>query len=41
MTQINILVFVTSVEQALKIVRVSEREYHPVVANSAEEMGIL
>lgn len=38
MTQINILVFVTSVEQALKIVRVSEREYHPVVANSAEEI---
>ncbi|HEK86515.1 MAG: diguanylate cyclase [Candidatus Saccharicenans sp.] len=38
MTQVNILVFVTSVEQALKIVRVSEREYHPIVANSAEEI---
>jgi len=38
MTQVNILVYVPSVEQALKVVKVSEREYQPIVANSFEEI---
>lgn len=41
MTQINILVFIPNVERALKIVRVCEREYQPVVANSIEEIPSL
>ncbi|NPV83916.1 MAG: diguanylate cyclase [Candidatus Aminicenantes bacterium] len=38
MAQINILVYVSSVEQALKVVRLCEKEYLPVVANSFEEV---
>ncbi len=38
MAQINILVYVSSVEQALKVVRLCEKEYLPVVANSFDEV---
>ncbi|MGQ9800803.1 MAG: diguanylate cyclase [Candidatus Saccharicenans sp.] len=38
MAQINILVYLTSVEQTLKVVRFCEKEYLPVVANSFEEI---
>ncbi len=38
MAQINILVYVSSVEQALRVVRLCEKEYLPVVANSFEEV---
>jgi len=38
MAQISILVYVSSVEQALKVVRLCEREYLPVVANSFDEV---
>ena len=38
MAQINILVYVSSVEQALRVVRLCEKEYLPVVANSFDEV---
>ncbi len=38
MASINILVYVSSVEQALKVVRLCEKEYLPVVANSFDEV---
>jgi len=41
MAQISVLVLVSEVEQALKIVRVCEREFQPVVANSPEEIPAL
>jgi len=41
MAQISVLVLVHEVEQALRIVRVCEREFLPVVANSPEEVPAL
>jgi len=41
MTLINILVYVSGVDQASRVVRVCEREYLPVVANSFDEIPSL
>lgn len=41
MTQVNVLIYVPGVEQALRMVRVCEKEYQPVVANSIEEIPSL
>lgn len=41
MAQISVLVLVHEVEQALRIVRVCERDFLPVVANSPEEVPAL
>lgn len=41
MIQINVLVYVSVVEQALRVVRVCEKEYQPIVANSIEEIPSL
>jgi diguanylate cyclase (GGDEF)-like protein len=41
MTQINILVYVSGVERARKVVNVCEKEYLPVVASSFEEIPSL
>jgi len=41
MLQVSVLVLVREIEQALKIVRVCEREFQPIVANSPEELKAL
>ncbi len=41
MLQVSVLVLVREIEQALKIVRVGEREFQPIVANSPEEVQAL
>ena len=41
MLQVSVLVLVSEIEQALKIVRVCEREFQPIVANSPEEVQVL
>jgi len=41
MLQVSVLVLVREIEQALKIVRVGEREFQPIVANSPEEVPAL
>jgi len=41
MPQISVLVLAREVEQAIKIARVCEREFQPIVANSPEEVLVL